>query len=81
LLRGFFRPDFTGISSTFLLSSISRPLFPEKADAGDDRLSAGRTVEGAAHRRPERRFGLVEAIGHAAGRPWAPRIAAAKSAR
>jgi hypothetical protein len=26
--------------------SISRPLFLKKADAGDDRLSAGRTVEG-----------------------------------
>ena len=52
----------TGSSTERLKASISRPLFSEKADAGDDRLSAGRAPPTAAAQK--RRLGLVEAIGH-----------------
>jgi hypothetical protein len=42
--------------------SISCPLLREKADA--DRLSVGRTVEGAAPTPPGSRLGRMEGIGH-----------------
>src|SRR5215470_7588627 len=65
------RPDACYGSSTERLKlSISRLLFSAKGDAGDEpALGRARRRTGApTARRPERRLGLVEAIGNAAAR-------------
>ena len=58
-----------GSSTERLIMSISRPLFTAKADPlATNRLGRAH-VEGTAHRRPERRLGLVEAISASLYRP------------
>src|SRR6516165_3482548 len=67
-----------GSSTERLIMSISRPLFTAKADPlATNRLGRAH-VEGTAHRRPERRLGLVEAISASLYRPA---LAAAPLAR
>jgi hypothetical protein len=53
-----------GSSTESRIGSASRPLFLKKADA--DRPRPGTPSIKAAARRPERRLGFVEGIGHAA---------------